>query len=155
MINLHRQNGRAGRRVCIFTHDESIDFKERRKDLSISKNDSEVLSIEITNKTKNVILSSVYRPPDSSLRELKSSLKPIFDNYRRNSKDLYLVGNFNINILDYENNVKIKNIVNFAFQNSLIPLINKRTRVTRTNATAIDHILTNAFLNKSKLVIKT
>ena len=153
MINLHRQNGRAGGGVCIFTH-ESIDFKER-KDLSISKNDNEVLSIEITNKPKNVILSSVYRPPDSSLRELKSSLKPIFDNYRRNSKDLYLVGNFNINILDYENNVKIKNIVNFAFQNSLIPLINKRTRVTRTNATAIDHILTNAFLNTSKLIIKT
>ena len=153
MINLHRQNGRAGGGVCIFTH-ESIDFKER-KDLSISKNDNEVLSIEITNKTKNVILSSVYRPPDSSLRELKSSLKPIFDNYRRNSKDLYLVGNFNINLLDYENNVKIKNIVNFAFQNSLIPLINKRTRVTRTNATAIDHILTNAFLNTSKLIIKT
>ena len=35
-----------------------------------------------------------------------------------------------------------------AFQNSLIPLINKPTRVTRTNATTVDHILTNAFLNK-------
>ena len=44
--------------------------------------------------------------------------------------------------------MKVKNFVNFAFQNSLIPLINKPTRVTRTNATAIDHILTNAFLNK-------
>ena len=40
-----------------------------------------------------------------------------------------------------ENNVKVKKIVNFAFQNS------KPTRVTRTNSTAIDHILTNAFLN--------
>ena len=29
-----------------------------------------------------------------------------------------------------------------------MPLINKPTRVTGTNATAIDHILTNAFLNK-------
>ena len=65
MINLHRQNGRAGGGVCIFIH-ESIDFKER-KDLSISKNDSEILSIEITNKTKNIILSSVYMPADSSL----------------------------------------------------------------------------------------
>ena len=44
--------------------------------------------------------------------------------------------------------MKVKIFVNFAFQNSLIPLINKSTRVTRTNATAIDHILTNAFLNK-------
>ena len=44
-----------------------------RKHLSISKNDSEILSIEITNKTKNIILSSVYRPPDSSLKEFKNS----------------------------------------------------------------------------------
>ena len=44
--------------------------------------------------------------------------------------------------------MKVKNVDNFAFQNSLIPLINKPTRVTRTNATAIDHILINAFLNK-------
>ena len=51
-------------------------------------------------------------------------------------------------IVDYENNVKVKNFVNFAFQNSLIHLINKPTRVTRANATVIDHILTNAFLNK-------
>ena len=44
--------------------------------------------------------------------------------------------------------MKVKNFVNFAFQNSLIPLINKPTRVTRTNAITIDHILTNASLNK-------
>ena len=50
MIHLHRQNGRAGGGVCIFIH-ELIDIKER-KDLSISKNDSEILSVEITNKTK-------------------------------------------------------------------------------------------------------
>ena len=94
MINLYRQIGRAGGGVCIFIH-ESIDFKERRE-LSNSKNDSEIRSNEITNKTKNIILSSVYGPPNSSLKELKSSLKPIFDNIRRNNKKLYLVGGFNI-----------------------------------------------------------
>ena len=52
-----------------------------RKDLSISKNDAEILSIEITNKTKNIILSSVFRPPDSRLNKFKNYLKPIFDKY--------------------------------------------------------------------------
>ena len=131
---------------CIFIH-ESIDSKER-KDLSISKNDSEILSIKITNKTKNIILSSVYRQTDFKLKEFKSSLKPIFDNIRRNNKNLYLVEDFNINVLDNENDVKVKNFVNFAFQNSPISLINKHTRVTRTNATATYHILNNAFLIK-------
>ena len=96
MINLHWQNVRAGGGVSLFIH-KSIDFKER-KDLAISKNDSETLSIEITNKTRNIILSSVYRPLNSGLKEFKNSLKPIFDNIRRIKKDLYLVGDFNINV---------------------------------------------------------
>ena len=146
MINLNRQNVRSEGGICIFIH-ESTDFKER-KDLSISKNNIEILSTKITNKTKNIIISFVYRPSNSSLKEFKNSLKPIFDNIRRNNKDLYLVWDFNINVLDYESNVKVNNFVNFAFQNSLIPLVNKPTRITRTNATAIDDILTNSFLNK-------
>ena len=112
IINLYRKNGGARGGVCIFIH-ELIDFKER-KHLSISKNDSEILSIKITTKTKNIILSSVYRPPDSSLKELKNSLKPVFDNIRRNNKDFYLVGYFNINVLEYENNVKVKNFIKFC-----------------------------------------
>ena len=99
MINLHWQNGQAGWGVCIFIY-ELIVFKER-KELRISKNDSKMLSIEIANKTKNIIFSSFYRPPDSTLKELKNYLKPIFDNIQRNNKDLYLVGDFNINVLDY------------------------------------------------------
>ena len=73
------------------------------------------ISIEIIDKTKNVILSSVYRPPDFSLNEFKNSLKPIFDNTCRNNKDLYLVGDFNINVLDNENNVRVKLFVTFMF----------------------------------------
>ena len=75
-------------------------------------------------------------------------MNTIFDKIFRKIKDLFLVGDFNINVLDYENNVKVKNVVNFVFQNSLIPLIIKSVRTTRKNATAIDHIITNIFLNK-------
>ena len=75
-------------------------------------------------------------------------MKTIFGNIGRNNKDLFLVGDFNINVLDYEKNAKVKSFVNIAFQNSIIPVNNKPTRVTRTNSTVINHILTNAFLNK-------
>ena len=67
---MHWENGHAGEGVCIFIH-ESVDFK-KRKDLSISNNDSEIPSIEVTNKTKNIILSSVYDTPNSGLKEFKS-----------------------------------------------------------------------------------
>ena len=33
------------------------------------------------------------------------------------------------------------------FQHCLIPVINKQTRITRRNATAIDHMITNSYLS--------
>ena len=79
MVNLYRQNERAGGSVWIFIH-ESIDIKEG-KDLSISKNEIEILSIEILTKQETsflvqsigLILNSVYRSPNSSLKEFKNS----------------------------------------------------------------------------------
>ena len=50
-------------------------------------------------------------------------------------------------------NTKSTKILNFSdliFQHGLIPIINKPTRVTKRNATAIDHIITNSYLS-SKL----
>ena len=43
------------------------------------------------------------------------------------------------------------------FQHGLIPVINKPTRITKRNATAIDHIITNSYLssNLKTGIIKT
>ena len=126
--------------ICILIH-ESI-YSKDRKDLSISNNNSEELFIEITNKTRSIILGLVYTPPVFSLKDIKISLKQTFDNIRCNSQYLYLMGDFNINVLYYKNNVKVKSFIRFL--NSLGPLINKPPTFVITNATAIAHILTSA-----------
>ena len=59
----------------------------------------------------------------------------------------YFAGDFNLNLLDYETNSKVKNFFNLMFSFNLIPVINKVTRVTKTSVTAIDHIITNSYLN--------
>ena len=53
----------------------------------------------------------------------------------------------NLNLLDHSTNSKVKEYLNIVFQKLLIPMINKTTRVSKSNATIIDHILTNSFLN--------
>ena len=58
-------------------------------------------------------------------------------------KPLFLVGELNINSLDYSKNTYVCNFFNFAFQNGIFPVINRPTRVTKSRATIIDHILTN------------
>ena len=52
--------------------------------------------------------------------------------HKSKNKKSYQVGDLNLNL---------------TFQNFLIPVINKLTRITKTNATLIDHILTNDFVN--------
>ena len=51
-----------------------------------------------------------------------------------------------MNLLDHSTNSKVKDYLNI-FQNMLMPMINKLTRVSKSNATIMDHILTNSFLN--------
>ena len=52
---------------------------------------------------------------------------------------------FNLNVLDHDNCKNVQSFLNLLYQNSMIPIINKPTRVTRKSATAIDHIITNCF----------
>ena len=62
---------------------------------------------------------------------------------------MHIVGDLNLNVLDYEKNKKVKNFFNLMFQHNLIPIINKPTRITKRNATAIDHIITNSYLSSN------
>ena len=60
---------------------------------------------------------------------------------------LQIAGDFNMNLLDYEKCEKVQKFLNRIYENSMTPTINKPTRATRQSATAIDHILTNCFVN--------
>ena len=60
-----------------------------------------------------------------------------------------MVGYLNINSFDYKNNPLVENFVNLIFQSRFLTVINRATRVTRTTATAIDHIITDAILEST------
>ena len=47
-------------------------------------------------------------------------------------KTYFLVGDLNLNLIDYRSNAKVRDFVNLIFQYSLVPIVNKPTRVTKT-----------------------
>ena len=55
-----------------------------------------------------------------------------------------MAGDFNMNLLEFEQNKKVQNFLNILFGHSMMPVINKPTRVTKNTATAIDHIFINS-----------
>ena len=150
------RKNRKGGGIAIFVRN-SLLYKIR-DDLSINCDDIESLSIEIVNNhTKDIIINVVYRPPDGDLSISETFFRKILSENTNANKTLFLAGDFNINVLDYENNKKVQNFVNLMFEFSMIPTINKPTRVTSYKATAIDNIITNAILDKDfkSAIIKT
>ena len=61
-------------------------------------------------------------------------------------KHMMFAGDFNMNVLDYEYNRKVKSFFDLMYQHNLIPTINKPTSVGKNSATAIDHIITDYVL---------
>ena len=49
-----------------------------------------------------------------------------------------------MNLLDFEQNKKVQIFLNVMFGHSMMPVINKPTRVTKNTATAIGHIFINS-----------
>ena len=64
-----------------------------------------------------------------------------------NNRDVYLTGDFNINLLQYNTENNTNHFVNTLLQNNLLPLINSPTRITGSSETLIDNIFTNKFNN--------
>ena len=65
------------------------------------------------------------------------------------SKTVFMVEDFDINFVDYDNNKLVKIFFNLIFQHGFFPLIQRATRVTRAAATAIHHIITEAMLEST------
>ena len=62
-------------------------------------------------------------------------------------KPLFLVGDLNINSLDYSRSTHVRDLFNFVFQNDIFPVINRPTRVTKSSAAIIDHIVTSTLID--------
>ena len=75
------------------------------------------------------------------------NIKVLVNKFKEQEKQIFLAGDFNVNFLDYSRNLIVRDFFNFAFQNSIFPVINRPTRVTKTSATIIDHILTNSIID--------
>ena len=98
--------------------DKSHDFKIRN-DLCVNSNSIESLSIEILNdnKTKNIILNVTYRPPEGDLNFCEQYFRDFLTKTTKckTNKNVVLAGDFNIDVLNFNNNKTIKNFVNLIF----------------------------------------
>ena len=154
-IHQVRRSGKCGG-IAVFLH-ESLTFNVRH-DLSVNKATIEALCVEIINKkSKNILINTQYRQPAGNFNEFEAYLNTFLAKYKTTDKTCFLVGDLNLNLIDYQSNAKFRDFVNLIFQHSLVPIVNKPTRVTKNNATLIDYIISNSFMDQENLtgILKT
>ena len=75
------------------------------------------------------------------------SFNDLLDTLGRERKYCYLMGDFNINLLNFDKHAETTSFVDMLHAQSFVSLINRPTRVTKNSATLIDNIFTNCYCN--------
>ena len=151
-IHQIRKGSSKGGGVSIYIH-KTLNYK-LRCDKGICNPDIEALTIEIIKENQKIlIITGIYRPPRGDEKNFRKEYKKLIENKNESNKQIFLIGDINLNSLDYETSNCIKNffyllLFYLSFKNSIFPIITRPTRVTRTSTTSIDHILTNAILTR-------
>ena len=119
---------------------------KRCNDLNIyKKNELESIFIEIVNSKKsNIIVGVIYRHPSMDLTDFNCNyLNKLLENISKEQKSIFLLGDFNVNPLNYNEHNQTNEFLDPLASNSFIPLILQPTRITSHSNTLIDNIFSN------------
>ena len=122
-----------------------------RNDIKIYKpKELESTFIEITNpRKKNTLIGCIYKHPCMSVDEFNDIyLTPLLRKITFENKNIFLTGDFNINLLNTETDEPTSSFLNNLASNLFIPHIILPTRITTRSKTLIDNIFSNS-LNSS------
>ena len=77
----------------------------------------------------------------------KELLNRFFEKTKNNFKPFHIAGDLNFHILNHDKFNEVHNFLNLLYENDKIPTLSKPTRVTRKAGKAVNHILTNQFID--------
>ena len=131
--------------TAIYARDSFDSFE--RSDLKVMNPNFESTWLEIKNKkSKNILCGVIYRHPNEETSKHKAFLTyldKILSKVLKENKEIYIAGDFNIDLNKIESNAKYKNFFDLMCSFGLLPKIIHPTRTTINTATIIDNIFTN------------
>ena len=120
-----------------------------RSDINIyKKNELESTFIEIVNPRKsNIIVGVIYRHPSMELAGFNCNyLKKLLENTFKEQNPIFLLGDFNVDLLNYNEHNETNEFLDSLTSNSFIPLILQPTRVDNIFSNVIDSDITSGNL---------
>ena len=135
---------------------EELDFLlyieyQKGIDLGIFTKACESLFIEIDktvfNSDKNIIIGVIYRPPNTDMQRFFDILKNLMEIFKHEDKICYLIGDYNINLLNVDSQNLTGGFIDFIYSSGFIPLIIRPTTVSESFASLKDNIFSNQLLS--------
>ena len=127
-----------------FYLNQNITFSKRDQ-FSTSKQDYEGLWAEVENKhQRNIVCRIIYRHPKGNIETFLEYLYDIIESVHNENKLCILLGDFNINLLNFESHPNTEQFLNSLGTYFFHPHILKPKRITNHSATLIDNIFFNS-----------
>lgn len=117
------RQSRSGGGVSIFVH-KDLDFIIRH-DLAVKLNETEIESVFIEilsdSRTKNLIIGSIYRPPNTDIVNFNQCFSSTLELINRENKICSILGDFNINLFNKETHSATDDFLNYLNENFFSP----------------------------------
>ena len=148
--------GKKGGGVDILSHN-SLKYT-RRYDLEQHNSDSlESCWLELTGFKKNVVVGSVYRPPNTSEKDFIERYDKILKQIQQTEHKECLIGlDHNMDLLKSHVHSNTNKFLEKTLKQNMLPVITRPTRITKSTATLIDNIMLSKALQiefESKIII--
>ena len=116
----------------------SMSNHHMRDDLSVIEDDYETIWIEINNhKSKNLLCCCLYRHPSGDIANFNNHISSILQKVQKENKSLLIImGDFNINVVNYDSRPETNDFINRMVSHYLLPHILHPNIVTDISATS-------------------
>ena len=139
------RQGKKGGGVGFLVRD---DLKFRKQpDLEVTSEILENNFIELKCNRENVLIGSLYRPPNTNEKKFLSCYKKLVTNLSK-QKLPYIIGlDHNMDLLKIDRHEPTSQFIEITLDKGLIPCVTRPTRITHTSATLIDNVFVEARLH--------
>ena len=97
-----------------------------RGEFTRSHDSIETIFVEISKSVfkteKNIIVACIYRPPNTIMKDFTTNLGVILEQLNKGNKTVYLLGDFNINLLSVDKHTQSSEFLELLYSYSFIPL---------------------------------
>ena len=100
-----------------------------------------LLLLKLSTRENQILLWESFT--DIHLRTLLTLIDKLLENISKEQKFIFLLGDFNVNLLNYNEHNQTNEFLDSLASNSFIPLILQPTRITSHSNTLIDNIFSN------------